>query len=445
MRGLRMIFFSMVLYSVGLLAALIVTSPYWLFRMAWSGRYRDGLMQRLGAVPRAVRELAGSRRTIWVHAVSVGEVTAAAPLLELLSRAHPDSAVALTTTTRTGHALAQERFRGNASVGVLYSPLDFAWSVRRYLKFLQPAVLVLMESELWPRMLTEADRARVPVIVVNGRISDRSLPRYRALRRLWRPFLRKLTMVLAQSEQDRERFIAIGVPPDRVRTGGNLKFDVRPPAEMEIVRLLRENLPHDAAVLVAGSTLEGEEELLLAAYRQLAADVPNLCLILAPRHPQRFDRVAQWIANDGLSLMRRSVWASRPEPISAGAVFLLDSIGELSSVYALATVAFLGGSLVPAGGHNPLEPAQFSVPIVMGPSIENFRGIVAELLAQDAMRVTPPEKLADTLHALLIDPQAKGMGLRAQTVFAANAGAAQRAAAAILQIVERETARGAAR
>jgi 3-deoxy-D-manno-octulosonic-acid transferase len=431
-------------YSLALVAVIVVASPYWLFRMAWSGRYRHGLSQRLGLISPGLRKFVGERPTLWIHAVSVGEVIAATRLIERMQTLDPYSQVVISTTTRTGQKLAKERFdtiRDSLdastphSTRVFYYPLDFGWIVRRYLKALKPRALVLVESELWPRMLVEAEKSGVPVIVVNGRISNRSLPRYRALRTLWTPLLHKLTLVLAQSEEDRLRFVDIGVPGEKVRTAGNLKYDVRAAVELPITCELRTHLPRPVKVIVAGSTLEGEERLLLDAFRELIPDIPQLTMILAPRHPERFRTVEKSITDTGFPLVRRSVWMQRPEPIATASVFLLDTVGELASVYSLASVAFVGGSLIPAGGHNPLEPAQFSVPIVMGPYTENFRGMVAALLDQDAIRVTPPERLCPALQELLTSPEAKSMGSRARRVFEEQAGASETCLAAIRKIL----------
>ena len=427
----------MLLYSLGLLAAIILASPYWLLRMLWSGRYRDGLGQRLGAVPRGLRAFVGERRTIWIHAVSVGETMAIGRLVELLDGLDPELPVVISTTTRTGQKLAQDRF-GNVRPGktrVFYYPLDFAWIVRRYLRALRPRAIVLVESELWPRVIVEAVRAGIPVIVVNGRISDRSLPRYLALRRLWRTFLRRLTLVLAQSEEDRKRFISIGLPPDAVRVAGNLKYDVRAVEASAITQELRAHLHKPAKILVAGSTLEGEEVYLLDAFRELLQQVSDLVLILAPRHPERFRTVEELVTEKKFPCIRRSDWMQHPQAIAPGCVFLLDSMGELASVYSLASVAFVGGSLIPAGGHNPLEPAQFAVPIVIGPYIENFRGMVGLLLDQEAIRVTPPERLASVVGELLLSPEATQMGLRARCVFTQHAGASEQCYAAIKKIL----------
>lgn len=434
----------MLIYSLALVVAIVVVSPYWLFRMAWSGRYRHGLGQRLGMVSPALRTFVAGRSTIWVHAVSVGEVIAASRLIERLQTVDPDLRMVISTTTRTGQKLAQERFDAaggqmNDSAArptrVFYYPLDFAWIVRRYLKALKPRALILVESELWPRMLVESERAGIPIIVVNGRISNRSLPRYRTLRTLWRPLLRKLALVLAQSEEDRLRFVDIGVPADKVRSAGNLKYDVRAAVELSITRELRAHLPQTGKVIVAGSTLEGEEKLLLGSFRELLSEIPQLTMILAPRHPERFRSVEKTITDAGLPLILRSNWMQHPEPIAAGSVLLLDTVGELASVYSLASVAFVGGSLIPAGGHNPLEPAQFAVPIVMGPYTENFRGMVAALLEHEAIRVTPPERLCPALQELLTSPKAKSMGNRARQVFGEQSGASETCLVAIQKVL----------
>jgi 3-deoxy-D-manno-octulosonic-acid transferase len=434
----------MLLYSLALVAAIVLASPYWLLRMAWRRRYRHGLGQRLGFIPSGLRRFIGQRSTIWVHAVSVGEVIAASRLIELLRALDPQLPVVISTTTKTGQKLARERFDNSderfdksklTPTRVFYYPLDFAWIVRRYLRALHPRAIVLMESELWPRMLVEAQRANIPVIVVNGRISNRSLPRYRTLRLLWRPLLRNLTLVLAQSEEDRRRFVELGVRTDTARTAGNLKYDVRAAEESALTGELRKHLLRTGKVIVAGSTLEGEERILLDAFHQLLSESPHLTMILAPRHPERFRAVERSITDAGLTLVRRSDWMQQPQPIPAGSVFLLDTVGELASVYSLASVAFVGGSLVPAGGHNPLEPAQFAVPIVMGPYTENFRGIVAALLEREAIRVTPPERLYSTLRELLTSSEAQQMGSRARHVFEEQAGASETCFTAIREIL----------
>jgi 3-deoxy-D-manno-octulosonic-acid transferase len=421
-------------YNVALLAALVLGAPWWLWKMATTQKYRDGLKERLGWVPRKLEKaagLGGERPVIWLHAVSVGEVLAVSRLVGELDHAFPQHRLVISTTTRTGQALARERFGAER---VFYCPLDLPWAVRAYLNALQPALLILAETEFWPNLLRGCFRRKIPVAVVNARISDRSWPRYRRLRGLWQPFLERLSRVLAQTATDAERLKAIGCRPERVTVAGNLKFDVRAVQEAEATRLLK---AANVRLVVAGSTLEGEEAALLEAWPKLLAADPQLGLVLAPRHPERFGAVAALLGNSGVNWVRRSEWDARSaEPLIAGDILLLDTIGELASVYSVAAVAFVGGSLIPAGGHNPLEPAQFGVPIVMGPHYVNFRAITEDLLAHQALRIATKESLAAVLAGLLKDRgEAAGMGERARRVFASQAGATGRSVEALKALI----------
>jgi len=274
---------------------------------------------------------------------------------------------------------------------------------------------------------------------VNARISDRSWPRYRALKWLWRPFLAPLSRVLAQSETDAERLKAIGCSAERVSVAGNLKFDVRAAAEADATRQLKELGP-GLRFVVAGSTLEGEEAALLEAWPRLLAADPQLVLLIAPRHPERFGEVAALLAQSGIAWIKRSEWRSRPgetlKPLGAGEIVLLDTIGELASIYSLAAVAFVGGSLAPAGGHNPLEPAQFGVPIVMGPHYANFRAITEDLLAHDAIQIAEKANLAKIMVDLISErAAAKALGERAKQVFSQQAGATARCIEALRELL----------
>jgi len=306
------------------------------------------------------------------------------------------------------------------------------------LSAVRPALLILAETEFWPNLLNGCFRRGIPVVVVNARISDRSWPRYQMLRRLWAPILKRLSRVLAQTETDAERLRALGCRPEAVSVAGNLKFDVRVAQEAEVTRRLR---PAEVRYVVAGSTLEGEESALLEAWRGLLAVDPQLAMVLAPRHPERFGAVAALLDRSGIPWVRRSGWQTDPpdrdRPLRPGAILLLDTIGELASVYSIAAVAFVGGSLVAAGGHNPLEPAQFGVPMVMGPNFANFRGITEDLLAHDALRIASREELQSVLGGLLKDPgEAGAMGARARRVFEQQAGATDRCVRSIGEILE---------
>jgi 3-deoxy-D-manno-octulosonic-acid transferase len=294
-------------------------------------------------------------------------------------------------------------------------------------------MLVLAETEFWPNLLNGCFRSGIPVVVVNARISDRSWPRYRRLRGLWRPFLSRLTAVLAQSEVDATRLRALGCAPERVSVSGNLKFDVRAGEPAIATRLIGDRAT-GLRLIVAGSTLEGEEAMLVAVWRAILASQPNVVLVLAPRHPERFDSVAELLERSGFPWRRRSEFGGAM--LVSGEIVLLDSIGELASVYSLASVAVVGGSLVPAGGHNPLEPAQFGVPVVMGEHFANFRGIVDAMRAQEALKIVRPQELVGAVASLLGDNEnAKAMGERGRQVFEEQAGATGGTVAALSEIL----------
>ena len=431
-------------YSALLLAVLMLGAPYWLVRMATSGRYRAGLAGRLGWMPKqlrdAITEAGLGREVVWVHAVSVGEVMAAAQLIRELGAARPELLIAVSTTTATGQQLAKQRL---PELPVFYLPLDFAFVVRRYLRVLRPKMLVLMESELWPNLIKECDRAGVPMAVVNARVSDRSLPRYLKLRRLWRPLLAKISLFLAQSSETAERLVQMGAPAERVRVTGNLKYDLRESRESPLVAMLRAQLPAAARVIVCGSTMEGEERILLEAWPAVVVAEPGAVMVLAPRHPDRFDAVAAKIEATGFSPIRASEFRERPAPVAAGSIFLLNTIGDLAAMYSLGAVAFVGGSLVPSGGHNPLEPARFGVPVLTGSSYENFREIVDVLRAHNAVRVVSAATFAATVVDMLrLTDDTWAMGDRGRGVFEAEAGATARTVQALTKLLEERAVNG---
>ncbi|MEO8734938.1 MAG: 3-deoxy-D-manno-octulosonic acid transferase [Edaphobacter sp.] len=430
----------MAVYSALLLATLILGAPYWLLRMATSGRYRAGLAGRLGWVPKQLRLAVEGREVVWVHAVSVGEVMAATQLIREIGAARPELLIAVSTTTATGQRLAKQRL---PELPVFYLPLDFGFVVRRYLRVLRPRMLVLMESELWPNLIEQCAKAEIPIAVVNARVSDRSLPRYLRLRRLWRPLLEKISLYLAQSAETGERLVRIGVPVERIRVTGNLKYDLREGRESSLVAMLRAQLPTGARVVVCGSTLEGEERILLAAWPEVLAAEPGAVMVLAPRHPDRFDAVAAIIREAGFTAVRASEFRERPRMLVAGNIFLLDTIGDLAAVYSLGAVAFVGGSLVAAGGHNPLEPARFGIPVLMGPSFENFREIVEVLQARDAIWVVPAAVFADTLVDMLRHTnETRAMGERGREIFESQAGATARTVQALRELLKERVVSG---
>jgi 3-deoxy-D-manno-octulosonic-acid transferase len=431
----------MIVYSAAMLLGLVVTSPWWVARMLTTSRYREGLWERLGVVPMRLFEDPdfALKTVMWIHAVSVGEVLAATRLVVDLEAALGDGwRVVISTTTRTGQALARERFGAER---VFYYPLDFAWAVRAYLRVLRPAMLVLMESELWPRMLHECGRVGIPVAVANARVSDRSFARGVKVRWVWGRVLRKVSLWLAQSEEDAQRLIAMGASPASVKAVGNLKYDVRAPRESRIAELIKEAAA-GRPIVVAGSTVAvdstDEETLVIEAWRDFGA-----LLVVAPRHPERFGEVISLTAN--LRMQKASSWGEADKAqIPCGndkakevEVIVLDTIGDLAAVYGVADVAFVGGSLVSRGGHNPLEPAQFGVPVVMGPHFQNFRTVVNAMEKADGIRIVPDNTSLETvLKELLTNrPLACAMGERGRRVFEREQGATVRSVAELLAMI----------
>ncbi len=419
----------MIVYSCLLAAALVLSSPWWLWRMATSGRYRAGLAERLGLVSPELVQAVTNRDVIWLHAVSVGEVLAAEGLIAELQATLPDWVIAVSTTTAAGQRIARERLAG---FPVFYMPLDFAFAMRRILHVLQPRLVLLMESELWPRMLTECEKSGIPIAVVNARISDRSLPRYLGLRWFWKPLLAKVTLFLAQGDESAERLEKIGVDIRRIRVVGNLKYDAPLPQRNQLVGALRANLPMNSELVVCGSTLEGEETKILEAWKRITTTGHSGVLLIAPRHPQRFAAVARLA---GPKALRVSEWMQRPQPLESGQVLVLDSVGDLASVYKVATVAFIGGSLVRKGGHNPLEAARFGVPVVMGPSYQNFREIVEGMRACDAIYIVEDGNLTLALHQAMT--RGRVVGRRARDFFDTQTGATGRTVIAVTDLLRR--------
>jgi 3-deoxy-D-manno-octulosonic-acid transferase len=429
----RKVYFA---YSLLLLLALLLSTPWWLLETLRHGKYRIGWRERLGMVPdRLSNQVAVD--TIWIHAVSVGEVLAVSQMVAELKARLPGWRVVISTTTDTGQNLAHQRFGEN---NVFYFPLDLSFAVRAYLQALRPRLLVLAESEFWPNLLHQAQNRGASIAVVNARVSDRSLPRYLRFRRLLRGVMRDVDIFLAQSEEDARRLVEIGAPQERVRVGGNLKFEVNPPQRTQIVEAFKAAVQREeiGPLLVAGSTLEGEEAMLIECFRQVLDRYPQALMLLAPRHPERFETVAALLAASGLRWQRRSQWDGR-ERIGGG-VFLLDSIGELASLYQFADLAFVGGSLVPRGGHNVLEAAQCGVAILVGPHTENFRDIVRIFQRDDALQVVTPHSLTPTVLELLRDDAARAqLGRRALEVMQSQQGATERTVAALLQLLPAES------
>jgi 3-deoxy-D-manno-octulosonic-acid transferase len=365
---------------------------------------------------------------IWVHAVSVGEVLAVAGLVAEMRRSFPNFRVLISTTTLTGQQLARKRF---GEENVFYFPLDFALAIRPYLQALEPELVVLVETEFWPNFLHLAKTGGARIAVVNARISDRSWPSYWRFRWALRRMLAHVDLFLAQTQEDAVRLQSLGADANRLQVTGNLKFDLSLPALPPIVATLRSALAAEGVgpVLVCGSTVEGEEPALVKAFESISSAQARAVMILAPRHPERFGEIVALLQQSGFPFQRRSTWAGEP---LAGGVFLLDSIGELAALYALADVAFVGGSLVPRGGHNIIEPAQHGVAIITGKHTENFRDIVALFQSRDAVRIVRLSELTPMLMQLLSgSAERKALGQRAQETMRSQAGATARTIASL--------------
>jgi 3-deoxy-D-manno-octulosonic-acid transferase len=418
------------------LVLLVAAAPFLLYRALRTGRYREGWSEKLlGKAPLRI----GDRPCVWFHAVSVGEVLLLRPLLSALARRRPGWDVVVSTTTTTGLVVARRTF---PDLVTFYAPLDFTWATRRALARVRPTILVLVELELWPNLVWAAKRAGARVAIINGRLSRRSHMGYRKLRGPLGPTLRRLDAVAAQNGEYAARFVELGVPAQRVRVTGSVKYDgLESDRNNSRTLSLRRALGLDPAdlVFVAGSTMEGEEAAALAAYRAALQDHPRLRLVLVPRHADRFDKVGNWLREQEEPVLLRSgpslsmIRGGRPP------VILVDTIGELSAVWGLADVAFVGGSLVPGrGGQNMMEPAAYGASVLFGPYTSNFRETVECLLERGGAReVSGPEQLTAALIDDLNDPEsAARRGAAGRAFVLAQNGAADRTLAELDRLVD---------
>ena len=421
------------LYSLLLTAGVLALLPLFAVDALRHGKYVANLRERAGRVPKPD---ARGRPILWLHCVSVGETQAARPLVEELLRRFPAYALVVSTTTLTGQRVAREAF-GARAAAVIYFPFDWAWSVRRALSTVNPAVVLTMETELWPRFLLECRRRNIPVALVNGRVSEGSFSRYKKIGRFIRRVVNLLRLAVMQTEADAERMVALGLVPERVKVSGNIKFDADISADNgEVGAALRERfgLSYARPLVVAASTHAPEEALIIEAFKRTlaASEARRPRLLTAPRHPERFAEVATLLEASGL------VWARRSANAAVGDadcdVILLDTIGELRAVYPLAELVFVGGSLAPVGGHNVLEPAAFARCVITGPHTSNFDAVVRAFLAQDALvqlhalqNGHAPEALAGEMRKLLEDDSRRNsIGRRALAAFEQNRGATAR-------------------
>jgi len=410
---------------------LYVAMPYILLRLWWRGKrlpaYRERLAERFGRYPFTLE------KCIWVHAVSVGETVAVTPLVQALKTDYPHLPILITTMTPTGAARVKTIF--GDSVKHVYLPYDYPLVVQQFLNSFHPVMGILVETELWPNLLFACQQKKIPICLVNARLSAKSAKTYSYVSSLTREMLQSLTKIAAQGQLDAELFMVLGAPIDRVVFTGNIKFDLKVPAGMaEKSMALRESLGRDRFIWVAASTHEGEEELILAAHKKLRESIPHALLILVPRHPDRFAEVADLIKRQQFSLCMRS----QNEPCTADiSVYLADTMGELFLLYGAADVAFVGGSLIERGGHNVLEPASLAKPVLTGVHMFNFSEISALLEeGKGLIKVSNPETLASNLVMLANNPLMRTeMGVHAKQVVDANRGALEKQLAVVKEVM----------
>jgi 3-deoxy-D-manno-octulosonic-acid transferase len=453
----RLVFF---VYSLLLGFAALVLTPYWLVQGLRRGKYLSNLSERLGFSYPSLKNISNPHGSILLHAVSVGEVLSGVTLARQLKETYPDRRLIISTTTLTGNQLARERMP--FADAILYFPLDFLFSVKHLLDAVQPALVIILETEIWPNFIREARRRKIPVMFVSGRISDRSFARYRkyisAFGFYLRPFLQRVlanaNLFLMQTEKDAERIRFLGAPANRVHASGNLKYDLELPAPTAVSNWLESEAKRAGRtpIIVAGSVVATEEPLALIAFGTLQGEHPNALLVLAPRKPERFEPAAEFIHESRRKFVRRSHLPIGATPNGTNShqaeipkdvtVLLLDSIGELASIYRCADGVFVGGSLVPSGGHNILEPAAFGKIPVFGPSMENFSEMASRFVAAGAaVQVESPEDAGVAWIEFFREPaRMQAMGEKARALVEDSRGATARALSAASAFLQEDGA-----
>ncbi len=427
-----------VVYSLLILIFGVLASPYLAYQAIRYKKYIGSLRQRMGYLP--VSFNFDGEESIWIHAVSVGEALTVRSLVADLKRRYPNLRIFLSTTTMTGQQVARRNIQDVDEV--FYFPFDLAFAVRRTLRLVKPRLFVMMETEIWPNLLRQCQRNGVATVMVNGRISSRSYPRYKLVRPFFRRVLADVDRFCMQNEESARRLIDIGAEPSRVVVTGSLKFDSIDGSQASIVegrgqnRVLRYfRITSGRPVVVAGSTMPNEEQFVLDAFRRIKSNVANPLLVIAPRHPERFGEVAQMARDQAFVTARRTDLPIDAEPRAD--VVVLDTIGELPQVYQIATAVFVGGSLVDTGGHNILEPAAFGKPVVFGPYVHNFKEITDAFLVHGAaIQVTSARGLEEALLGLLTDPVRRArLGAAARALVESNRGAKDKSLAIIAQLL----------
>lgn len=430
------------LYSALTAIAMALLVPYFLLQGLRRGKYIGSFRERMGYLPECLGGDHVRGTAIWVHAVSVGEVLASKPVVDGLRQQFPERPIFVSTTTATGQQLARERIR--TASGIFYFPFDWRAPVRRAFRTIRPGLVVILETEIWPNFLHEAERLGVPVVFVNSRISERSIARFRRFRKFaggfFRRVLRSPELFLSQSAEDARRLEEMGAASEKIEITGNLKYDIEPPSQSAFGEWLARQIAQQERwpVVVAGSVVAGEEEAVLAAYDIVQRRWRHALLVLAPRKPERFDAAEALVKERGWNVARRSRIDMASSLDENGDVLILDSIGELAGMYSLGDAVFVGGSLVNSGGHNILEPAWFGKPPVFGPSMQNFRDIAARFSSAGAgLYVGSGEALGGAWTRLIADPeQRERMGQKARALVEANRGATARSLGRIVEILD---------
>ncbi len=423
----------MILYNLFFTVGFFLASPYFLFKLIYADKWREGLKMRLGFYDKAVFEKLKDRKTLWVHAASVGEVKAILPLIKKIQENLSEYHIVLTTVTRTGNRLAHELLDSSATV--LYSPLDFLLSVKIALRLIHPEAVILVESELWANMLHQLHRKKIPIALINVRMSKRAFIRYFKAVFFVKHLMKKLSLVTAPTTREAAKMLLLGVRPSVVHIAGNLKHEKEIPSlptqEQKIIFLKELGFSKDALILIAGSTHSGEEEVLLSLYVQLLKRFGQLRLVLAPRHPDRANQIMDLVKEKKLKGNCRTKFIpeqNQANPVDVHQVLVLDTIGELEKIYALGDIIFIGKSLLRGGGQNFLEPAQFGKPILFGSHMENFEDMVSAFVrGGGAIQVKDERELGEVLERLLKNPsERKSLGEKAIEILLSQRGALDR-------------------
>ena len=421
----------LIIYEICLLIYVICYLPFIFIR----GKWHHGFWERLGFISQSSKLNISGADSIWVHAVSVGEVTAIAELIKSIKKKYPDSQIVLTVSTKTGYELAMSKFSHMASV--MWSPLDFTLSVKSFISIIKPGIYLVAETELWPNLFSQLHKKRIPILLINGRISDLSIKKYLRLRWFMKPYLRLMDSLCMQSQLDVERIVSMGALVEQVKKVGNIKFDDLPDTSHKTADQLGFN--REDWIWVAGSTHPGEEDIVLEVLQRIKSKYSRLRLVIAPRHIERSDLVFENVLSKGFSALKYSDILTGP--LKAESVVVVDKIGHLRELYSLATVVFVGKSLTVQGGHNIIEPAFFAKPVIIGPHMQNFRDVTAAFKANQAIiEVRDVDELTCAIDDLLSHPQKMtDLGIKAKAVIQSQQGATQRIMNEIALFMEKRT------